>query len=94
MADVAKWNALHPLVIEARDLLYERFDADPNVVLMAFGPPIRNGRALDTPALIVGVVRKLPESELAPDQVIPRTVEVRGVQVETDVIETGEFRAH
>lgn len=82
------------MVAEVARGLWARYGSDPNVVGMGFGPPIRGGRSLDAPACIVHVVRKLPESELDPGQVIPRTVEVRGVAaIETDVVPSGGFGA-
>ncbi|WP_453987091.1 hypothetical protein [Actinomadura geliboluensis] len=93
VASREEWVAARPLVAEVTRRLWARHGSDPNVVGMAFGPPIRGGRALDTPACIVHVVRKLPESELDSGQVIPRTVEVRGVAIETDVVQSGRFVA-
>ncbi|REE97685.1 hypothetical protein [Thermomonospora umbrina] len=94
MADPEKWRALEPLLLEARDQICERFEGDPNFAGAGIGSPIRGGRYLQTLVCAVFVVRKLPESELDPSQVIPRTIEVQGVLVETDVVEAGVFELH
>jgi hypothetical protein len=74
-ADVAAVQARHE-----RELL--RY---PNVVGVATGTPTRRGQPTAGPALLVLVSRKVPESELAPAERLPR--EIEGVPV--DVVATG-----
>jgi hypothetical protein len=93
MARPRDWHAARPLVAEARTRLWQRRRRDPNVVAIGFGAPTRGGERLDTPACVISVVRKLPLEELSGDQAIPRTVEVQGTQIETDVVETGHYHA-
>ncbi|WP_433359056.1 hypothetical protein [Streptosporangium sp. CA-115845] len=94
MAGPGEWRAARPLVRQARDQLWERFRDDKNVVGIGFGPPSRGGQRLDTPACVVHVVNKVPLGELAPGSAVPRTLDIQGAQIETDVVETGRFYAH
>lgn len=93
MADPSKWRAARPVAAEARRRLWELHRHDPNVVGIGFGAPTRGGRRLDTPSCVVFVVRKLPADQLRAGQAIPRTVEVGGSSIETDVVETGRIYA-
>ncbi|GAA3605706.1 hypothetical protein GCM10022419_108140 [Nonomuraea rosea] len=93
MAGPEEWRRARPLVRQARDQLWERYREDPNVVGIGFGPPTRGGEVQDTPSCIVHVIRKTPENELAPSRVVPRSIEVEGASVETDVVESGYFYA-
>ncbi len=61
----------------------------PNVVGVGIGFRFQEGRRTDSFAIVVMVRRKLPVSQLAPEDVIP--TEIDGVPV--DVQETGEFEA-
>lgn len=60
-----------------------------NVVGVGVGFRERDGKLTDEIALVVNVTRKLPRSQLAPEDLIPN--EIDGVPV--DVYETGEIRA-
>jgi hypothetical protein len=60
-----------------------------NVVGVGVGFREEGGRLTDQVALVVNVIRKLPEDQLAPEDLIP--TEIEGVPV--DVHETGEIRA-
>jgi hypothetical protein len=60
-----------------------------NVVGVGIGFKQRRGKPTDEIALVVNVIRKLPLSQLAPEDAIPN--EIEGVPV--DVHETGEIRA-
>jgi hypothetical protein len=60
-----------------------------NVVGVGVGFRERGGKLTDEVALVVNVIRKLPEDQLAPEDLIP--TEIEGVPV--DVHETGEIRA-
>jgi hypothetical protein len=63
--------------------------AKPNVVGVGIGLAKENGEYTDEPALVVMVVKKVPIEELAPADVIPRSIE--GVRI--DVQETGVIEA-
>lgn len=67
------------------DLLRRR-----NVVACGLGFKTSKGQRTDELSLVVSVVRKLPVSQLAPEDLVPR--EIDGLR--TDVIETGFIRAH
>jgi hypothetical protein len=60
-----------------------------NVVGVGVGFREEGGKLTDEVALVVNVIRKLPEDQLAPEDLIP--TEIEGVPV--DVHETGEIRA-
>ena len=60
-----------------------------NVIGIGVGFRERGGVLTDEVALVVNVTRKLPNDQLAPEDIIPR--EMEGVPV--DVRETGEMRA-
>ena len=77
-ADVAAVQARH----EQELLRY------PNVVGVATGTPTRGGRPTGEPGLLVLVSRKVPASELQPDELLPS--EIEGVRV--DVLEAGQIR--
>jgi hypothetical protein len=62
----------------------------PNVVGIGVGMKIKEEQGTQEMALIVMVSRKVPASELAPEDRIPS--EVEGVPV--DVREVGEFEAY
>lgn len=61
----------------------------PNVVGVGVGLRIRRGEPTGEVALVVMVNKKIPDAELAPDQVIPR--ELDGVPI--DVLEVGDLKA-
>ena len=63
--------------------------AKPNVVGVGIGLAKVNGEYTDEPALVVMVVKKVPVEELAPEEVIPQSLE--GVRI--DVQETGVIEA-
>ncbi len=67
-----------------KDLLKKK-----NVVGMGLGLKIRQGEETEDLALVVFVAEKIPLAQLADEDVVPRIVD----DVETDVVETGEFRA-
>lgn len=60
-----------------------------NVVGVGIGLQQRGGKPTGEPAIVVSVIRKVPLSQLAPGDVIPR--ELEGVPV--DVQAVGELRA-
>lgn len=93
MAGPDEWRAARPLVRQARDQLWERFQGDRNIVGIGFGPPSRGGRLQDTPACVIRVAHKVPLDQLAPGKAVPSTMDIRGHTIETDVVETGRFYA-
>ncbi|HLF25971.1 MAG TPA: hypothetical protein VJG32_06520 [Anaerolineae bacterium] len=60
-----------------------------NVVATGVGFKIAGDTPTNEPAVIVSVVQKLPLAQLAPEDVVPKTVD----GVPTDVVETGEIVA-
>lgn len=70
-----------------------RYEADlmkkPNVVGVGIGMPMRHGRPVGDPALIVNVSRRVPPEELQPEDRIPETLD--GVRVWVE--EIGEVKA-
>jgi hypothetical protein len=60
------------------------------VVGVGIGPRVKNGQRTDEIGIVVMVERKLPETMLAPQDLIPDQIE--GVPV--DVVEVGKFEAY
>jgi hypothetical protein len=60
-----------------------------NVVGVGIGLAQQDGDSTGKPAIVVSVTRKVPASQLAPGDVIPR--ELEGVPVDVQVV--GELRA-
>jgi hypothetical protein len=60
-----------------------------NVVGVGIGLDQRGGEPTGRPAIVVSVTRKVPASQLAPGDVIPR--ELEGVPVDVQIV--GELRA-
>jgi hypothetical protein len=65
---------------------------DHNFAGGGFGMRATYGVRLNQPACVVYVVRKLPREELPPSRLLPRTMEVGGIAIDVDVVETGPFR--
>lgn len=61
----------------------------PNVVGTGIGLATVKGEYTDTPAIVVMVVIKLPETQLAPEDILPHDLEGERV----DVQQTGTFEA-
>lgn len=64
-----------------------------NVVGVGTGPKQRNGRDTDEQAVIVFVTEKLPESQLADEDICPKTVDIDDEEVPTDVVQAGDVWA-
>lgn len=64
-----------------------------NVVGVGTGPKRRDGRETGEEAVIVFVTEKLPESELASEDICPKTVTLDDEEVPTDVVQSGEIWA-
>jgi len=79
------------LVSEARKLVASRHY--PNVEGVFKGYKVKNGKRTKTLAVLVCVSKKLPESQLHPQDIIPKAVNVSGHNVKTDVIQSGKFKA-
>ncbi len=60
-----------------------------NVVGVGVGLRRKKGQLTDEPAIIVSVTRKLPASQLAPEDIVPRELD----DVPVDVQAVGELRA-
>jgi len=60
-----------------------------NVVACGVGFKESNGVLLEEPCVIVGVTHKVPSTQLAPEDLVPRELD----SVRTDVQEVGRFRA-
>ncbi len=56
-----------------------RLLAKANVVAVGIGIPMRDGKPRGGPAIIVSVTQKVQASELAPEDLVPQTLE--GVRV-------------
>jgi hypothetical protein len=83
--DVQPLNAARQILHQTLpDFLHRR-----NVQACGLGYKVSNGRQLDTLSLIVSVTQKIPASQLAPEDLIPK--EVQGLL--TDVVATGMFHA-
>lgn len=76
-------------LIEAYNKAVERVFRLRHVVACGVGYKIKDGRQTDILSLIVSVVRKVPAAELAPQDLVPQTIE----GVVTDVVETGRLRS-
>lgn len=76
-------------VSEAASASTDQLLSMPNVVGVGAGLKETAGRTTDTPAVVVLVKQKLPESLLHPDERIPSSTDGRP----TDVIEVGELFA-
>lgn len=62
---------------------------DPNIAGIAYGQRVAAGQETSEPALVVFVIRKLPEDALPGSSTLPRRVFVGGDSLEVDVVETG-----
>lgn len=65
----------------------------PNVQGTYIGYKVRKGKQTKQLAVIVCVDRKLPENQLRAEAIIPRAINISGENVETDVIQSGKFKA-
>lgn len=60
-----------------------------NVVACGVGFKEREGRITDEPCVIVSVIKKLPKTQLATEDIVPKKLN----EVQTDVVEVGVVRA-
>jgi hypothetical protein len=68
------WEAEQARFLAAYDAVADELGRIPGVVEVGIGLRRRGGRLLEEPAFIVSVQEKRPESELPPDQIVPRTI--------------------
>lgn len=64
-----------------------------NVEGVFIGYKVKKGKRTKTLAVLVCVSKKLAESQLLPQDIIPKTVNISGQPVKTDIIQTGKFKA-
>jgi len=57
------------------------------------GYKVKKGKRTRTLVVLVCVSKKLPESQLLPQDIVPKMVTVSGHNVKTDVLQTGKFKA-
>lgn len=79
--------------MEVPDEVRSRLMELENVIGVGVGPKRVGGEETDEMAVIVFVTEKVPEAELAPEDVCPKSVSLDGEELRTDVIESGEVRA-
>jgi len=79
------------LVSEARKLVESKHY--PNVEGVFKGYKVKDGKRTKTLAVLVCVSKKLSESQLHPQDIVPKVVNVSGRSVKTDIIQTGKFKA-
>jgi hypothetical protein len=79
--------------LQAKNILWQRFRSDPNVIGIGLGSRRKKGKDTGVPAVVVGVLKKRPKSGLHPDSVIPKTMRVGDHLVEIDVIRMPPARA-
>jgi hypothetical protein len=84
-------NLLNQLssVFQARQQVTPDFMQRQNVVACGVGYKISGQQLTSTPSVVVSVVKKLPVSNLSPDDLIPKTIN----DIPTDVVETGLISA-
>lgn len=70
--------------MKERDLLKKQ-----NVVVVGRGKKTVRGRKTDRDAIVVGVIKKMPEAQLKKSDIVPKKIK----NLETDVVETGEINA-
>jgi hypothetical protein len=73
----------------AKRQLWSGYIADPNVIGAGFGRRAVRDEFTDEPAIVVYVIRKVPEQFIPPSRLLPRRVYVGRDAVEVDVVETG-----
>lgn len=71
-----------------------QYSAHRNVVGMSYGRREAHGERTDEPALVVYVIKKVPERFLTPAGTLPRRIFLGGDSVEVDVVETGPLYPH
>lgn len=67
----------------------EALRGNPDVVSVGIGYKYRAGQRTDEVCIVVGIRRKLPAAQVAPERLVPASV----AGVPTDVIQYGEVKA-
>ena len=87
--------------LTTEDLLTRAKDANeflllskPNVIGLDIGFRVKNGTMTDEEVVTVHVVRKLPESMLAKEHVIPTKIKIGAAEVPVDVVEGNLFQGY
>jgi len=75
--------------------LWKKVKKYPNVIAYSgkLQPRIRKGKVRKELCFRVYVTKKLPEVQLRPQHIIPKTLKVGGKEIPTDVVEIGEIKA-
>lgn len=69
-------------------------NAPSGVHAVLFGPKTRNNEIVDNESFVFFVEQKRPLSELKPDEVIPKRLDVDGKYFFTDVVQNKKFKPH
>lgn len=77
------------LALDVKRRYTDRLLQHKNVLSLGVGFKEIDGQAIQEPSVVVGVSRKMPASQLAPEDMIPKTID----EVRTDVREVGLLRA-
>ncbi len=67
---------------------------DSNIVGAAFGRRVAHKEISDEPAMVIYVVKKVPQRFIPPSRLLPRRMYVGGDCVQVDVVETGPIYPH
>lgn len=89
---MSELNRIRPLMraLEIRTRVAEGMLRRRNVVACGVGYKVSGEEQTAVPSIVVSVTRKMPRQTLAPEDLVPRTVD----DVPTDVIETGLIVPH
>jgi hypothetical protein len=89
-----KYTKARHLVAALKARYWSSFSSDPSIVGAAFGSRVAHNEKTDHPAMVVYVMKKVPEAFLPPSRLLPRRMYVGGDCVEVDVVETGPIYPH
>src|SRR2546425_1856178 len=89
-----QYRHLEPFAHEAQEHILRQFEQDPNVVGAGYGQRTKDGADTYEPAVVVYVIEKQPTGSLRGTAPLPRSVTVRGEEVQVDVVQTGRPYAH
>lgn len=76
------------------DSVRDALESHPNVIGTCLGNRRVGGQETSEESVIVLVTQKIPEDQLSTEAVVPKTVEIDGQELPTDVQEIGEPRIH
>jgi hypothetical protein len=80
MGDPSELQQRHDRMMEIRNRHYDELMAYPGVVNVAIGFKVSGNELTDEPSIVVLVERKRLESELPPEQILPK--EIEGVRID------------